>query len=85
MARKAQTIGFAVFDEDRPQLDELVEYFGHGNRSEYLRATLKVMRSVKRAEELADLAAYGQERAEAAGLADEDALRAAIRAAVKGA
>jgi hypothetical protein len=84
MARTSQTIGFAVFDEDRPQLDELVEYFGHGNRSEYLRATLKVMRSVKRAEELAELTTYGQERAEAVGLAEEDALREAIRAAVKG-
>jgi len=30
------TIGFAVAEEDRAQLDELVEYFGNGNRSAYL-------------------------------------------------
>ena len=29
----AQTIGFAVQPEDRPLLDELVAYFGNGNRS----------------------------------------------------
>ena len=56
------TIGFAVADEDRALLDELVAYFGHGNRSAYLRATLKVMRSVKLAEELRELQAFGQSR-----------------------
>ena len=34
----AQTLGFAVQAEDRPVLDELVAYFGDGNRSAYLRA-----------------------------------------------
>ena len=29
----AQTLGFAVQPEDRPVLDELVAYFGDGNRS----------------------------------------------------
>ena len=42
----AQTLGFAVQPEDRPVLDELVAYFGDGNRSAYLRATLKVMKSI---------------------------------------
>lgn len=55
-----QTVGFAVADEDRAALDELVDYFGHGNRSAYLRATLKVMASIKLADELRDLQAYGQ-------------------------
>jgi hypothetical protein len=61
------TLGFAVSDEDRPLLDELVAYFGNGNRSAYLRATLRVMRSVKLAEELRELQAYGQSR-----LAEQD-------------
>jgi hypothetical protein len=56
----ASTVGFAVADEDRGELEELVGYFGQGNRSAYLRATLKVMRSVKIAEELRGLQAYGQ-------------------------
>jgi hypothetical protein len=58
----AQTIGFAVQPEDRPVLDELVEYFGDGNRSAYLRATMKVMKSVMLAEQLRELQAYGQQR-----------------------
>ena len=58
----AQTLGFAVQPEDRPLLDELVAYFGNGNRSAYLRATLVVMRSVMLADQLRDLQAYGQQR-----------------------
>ena len=61
------TVGFAVADDDREDLRELVEYFGQGNRSAYLRATLKVMRSVKIAEELRDLQAYGQTKLAEAG------------------
>jgi len=37
-----------------------VAYFGNGNRSAYLRATLRVMKSVKLAEELRELQAFGQ-------------------------
>ena len=48
----AQTLGFAVQPEDRPVLDELVAYFGDGNRSAYLRATLKVMKSIMIADQL---------------------------------
>jgi hypothetical protein len=49
------TIGFAVSDEDRPLLDRLVVRFGKGNRSEYLRETLRVMESIAIAEEIQDL------------------------------
>lgn len=35
-------------DEDRARLDDLVDYFGGGNRSAYLRATLKIMESIRR-------------------------------------
>jgi len=66
------TLGFAVADDDRPLLDELVAYFGHGNRSAYLRATLKVMRSVKLAEELRDLQAFGQTKLAEQGLTIDD-------------
>ena len=48
----AQTLVFAVQPEDRPVLDELVAYFGGGNRSAYLRATLKVMKSIMIADQL---------------------------------
>jgi hypothetical protein len=66
------TVGFAVADEDRRELEELVAYFGHGNRSAYLRATLKVMRSVKIAEELRELQAYGQAKLAESGHPLED-------------
>jgi hypothetical protein len=66
------TIGFAVSDEDRPVLDELVEYFGDGNRSAYLRATFKIMRSVKLAEEWRALQAQGQQQLAAQGLTVDD-------------
>ena len=58
----AQTLGFAVQPEDRPVLDELVAYFGDGNRSAYLRATLKVMKSIMIAHQLREAQAYGQQR-----------------------
>lgn len=58
----AQTLGFAVQPEDRAALDELVEYFGAGNRSAYLRATLKVMKSIMIADRLRESQAYGQQR-----------------------
>lgn len=64
----AQTLGFAVQPDDRPLLDELVAYFGEGNRSAYLRATLKVMKSVMLAEQLRELQAYGQQRTAELGI-----------------
>lgn len=66
------TLGFAVASEDREVLDELVEYFGAGNRSAYLRATLKIMRSVKLAEELRQVQSYGQGALAAQGLTLDD-------------
>jgi hypothetical protein len=64
----AQTLGFAVQPEDRAVLDELVEYFGGGNRSAYLRATLKVMKSIMIADQLREAQAYGQQRTAELGI-----------------
>lgn len=64
----AQTLGFAVQPEDRPLLDELVAYFGDGNRSAYLRATLRIMRSVMLAEQMREAQAYGQQRTAELGI-----------------
>ncbi|MGH3401475.1 MAG: hypothetical protein ACRDRJ_02985 [Streptosporangiaceae bacterium] len=64
----AQTLGFAVQSEDRPILDELVAYFGDGNRSAYLRATLKVMKSIMIANQLREAQAYGQQRTAELGM-----------------
>lgn len=51
----AQTVGFAVADGDRPLLDRLVERYGRGNRSEFLRVAMRVMAAEERAERLRDL------------------------------
>src|SRR5215831_1845264 len=64
----AQTLGFAVQPEDRPLLDELTAYFGNGNRSAYLRATLKVMKSIMIADQLREAQAYGQQRTAELGI-----------------
>lgn len=77
------TVGFAVADEDQERLARLVEHFGHGNRSAYLRATLPVMESLARAERLRELQARNAERAAAEGQ-DYESLLADIRRAYKG-
>lgn len=41
--RNAKTVGFAIADEDRELLDKLVEIYGGGNRSEFLRVAMKKM------------------------------------------
>ena len=77
------TVGFAVADEDQERLARLVEHFGHGNRSAYLRATLPVMESLARAERLRELQARNAERAAASGQ-EYESLLAEIRQAYKG-
>lgn len=76
------TVGFAVADEDQERLARLVEHFGGGNRSAYLRATLPVMESLARAERLRELQARNAERAAAAGQ-DYESLLAEVRQAYK--
>jgi hypothetical protein len=81
-AMASQTVGFALADEDRERLDRLVEYFGGGNRSAYLRATFKVMESLRRAERLRDLQANNHRRLAEQGIAADD-LPELIRQAYK--
>ena len=63
-------------DEDQERLARLVEHFGHGNRSAYLRATLPVMESLARAERLRELQVRNAERAAAVGKHYESLLAA---------
>ena len=48
----ARTVGFVVADQDQARLERLVERFGHGNRSEFLRQAIRVMSVQDRAERL---------------------------------
>jgi hypothetical protein len=79
----AQTLGFAVHPEDRAVLDELVEYFGDGNRSAYLRATLRVMKSVMIADQLREAQAYGQQKTAELGIEPRD-VSAQVQTFLKG-
>jgi hypothetical protein len=79
----SHTVGFVVSDEDRERLDRLVEYFGGGDRSAYLRATLKVMESLRQSQQLHELQAANHSRLEGQGILAED-LPSLIRGAYKG-
>ena len=51
----AKTVGFAIADEDREQLDALVNYYGKGNRSEFLRVAMRRLHRDMIAEQLQQL------------------------------
>jgi hypothetical protein len=79
----SMTVGFALADDDRERLDRLVEHFGGGNRSAYLRASMKVMEGVMLADEFRELQAYGQRKLAERGFTVEDVPRL-VREALKG-
>ena len=51
----AVTVGFAIAEEDRALLEELVEFYADGNRSEFLRMATKKMARDRFAKRLSDL------------------------------
>lgn len=77
----AETIGFAVQEEDRPELERLVQYFGGGNRSKFLREAMRVMAVQERAERLRRIQAQAHQEAGPWSAADVNAL---TRRIVKG-
>lgn len=66
------TVGFSIRKEDETRLQHLVDHFGEGNRSAFLRAAMKHMEVLERAERLDRLSDYGAERLAAKGLSIED-------------
>lgn len=58
----SKTVGFAIADTDRDRLDVLVDRYGHGNRSEFLREAMHTMEVRLRAERLADLQARAHDQ-----------------------
>lgn len=66
------TIGFSIPEKDQQRLQHLVDRFGQGNRSAFLRAAMKQMEVLERAERLDELSGYGAERLAAKGLSRED-------------
>lgn len=53
----AVTVGFAIAESDRALLDELVDFYAHGNRSEFLRLAIKRMERDRFAQRMQDLQA----------------------------
>lgn len=83
---KAETVGFAIHPADRETLDHLVEVFGGGNRSAFLREAIHVMAARERAMRLAEIQAAGHQAILAKfGRPLTDAERSALtRASLKG-
>jgi Arc/MetJ-type ribon-helix-helix transcriptional regulator len=57
----AKTVGFAIADEDREQLDALVEHYGNGNRSEFLRVAMTRLQRDMLAERMRSLQARARD------------------------
>jgi Arc/MetJ-type ribon-helix-helix transcriptional regulator len=53
----AVTVGFAIAESDRALLDELVDFYAQGNRSEFLRLAIKRMERDRFAQRMQDLQA----------------------------
>jgi metal-responsive CopG/Arc/MetJ family transcriptional regulator len=58
----AKTVGFAIADEDRKLLNELVEEYGAGNRSEFLRQAINMMVKDRMARRLVSLQAEARKQ-----------------------
>jgi Arc/MetJ-type ribon-helix-helix transcriptional regulator len=52
---RAKTVGFAIADEDRELLEDLVAEYGGGNRSEFLRYAMKKIARDRLAERMSKL------------------------------
>lgn len=53
----AVTVGFAIAESDRALLDDLVDFYAQGNRSEFLRLAIKRMERDRFAQRMQDLQA----------------------------
>lgn len=58
----AVTVGFAIAESDRALLDDLVDFYAQGNRSEFLRLAIKRMERDRFAQRMQDLQAEVREQ-----------------------
>ena len=66
------TVGFSIAAADRPRLDHLVDVFGGGNRSAFLRLAMRRMEVVDRAQRLRSIQAYGAQRSKELGITPDE-------------
>jgi len=57
----AVTVGFAIAEEDRAKLDDLVEFYAAGNRSEFLRLAMQRMARDRFAGRLSEIQRLAQQ------------------------
>lgn len=76
----AKTVGFAIHESERALLDELVEHYGGGNRSEFLRVAIRRLARDRRAERLS--AVQQEARKDLGRVVTADEVRAAIASEV---
>lgn len=80
---RAKTVGFAISDSDRSRLEALVDHYGQGNRSEFLRVAMKRLEHDMLANRLIEL--QKSVRAELGGrVFSEDEVLELVRKSAKG-
>ncbi|MFN2462275.1 MAG: hypothetical protein ABR573_00040 [Candidatus Dormibacteria bacterium] len=79
MARSAITKTLSLTPQDAPRFERLVQRFGRGSTTEWVRVAMDRMETAEIAEELSELRLYGQRRAKAKGVSGSDVHEAVRR------
>jgi Arc/MetJ-type ribon-helix-helix transcriptional regulator len=74
-----KTVGFAIEESDSARLERLVEKYGGGNRSAFLRVAIDYLEAAERAERLRKLQAYGAARSAEKDLSPADVAKVVRR------
>jgi Arc/MetJ-type ribon-helix-helix transcriptional regulator len=71
----AITVGFAIAEEDRAQLEELVNFYANGNRSEFLRMAMQRMARDRFANRLSQIQNLAHEELQGRLFSTEEVLK----------
>jgi Arc/MetJ-type ribon-helix-helix transcriptional regulator len=71
----AITVGFAIAEEDRAQLEELVNFYADGNRSEFLRMAMQRMARDRFANRLSQIQNLAHEELQGRLFSTEEVLK----------
>jgi len=69
---RSVTVGFSIPKTEQSRLDHLVEVFGGGNRSAFLRIAMDRMEVADRAQRLRSIQAYGAKRSSDLGVSPDE-------------
>lgn len=79
----ARTVGFSIAERDEARLERLVERFGGGNRSAFLREAMHQLEIIDRAERLQQLQRAGVAHSAERGITPDD-VNAVVRKVLAG-